>query len=187
MKKRFALLMALAMICMVAALVGCRQGSTGNAAVSENSTKNSTANVEKVSIVYENTEYGFRFSLPDSWKDYTIVTDTWKGLATGNSQGEKVVETGPMISIRNPEWTPEKAQQDIPIMIFTLKQWDSMNKEDAFHIGAAPIGPSELARNSKYIFALPARYNFAFPDGYEEVETILKGNPLKPIEDINPK
>ena len=64
-------------------------------------------------------------------------------------------------------------------MIFTISQWNAL-QQDKFHIGAAPIGPSELGRNSRYVFALPARYNFAFPTGYQEVEKILKSNPLHP-------
>ena len=63
-------------------------------------------------------------------------------------------------------------------MVFTLDQWDRLNK-DEFHIGAAPINPSELGRNKDYVFALPARYNYAFPLGYEEVEQILRGNYFK--------
>jgi hypothetical protein len=65
-------------------------------------------------------------------------------------------------------------------MIFTLDQWNALQQEK-FHIGAAPIGPRELGRNSRYVFALPARYNFAFPKGYEEVQDILEGNPLHAI------
>lgn len=133
------------------------------------------------SIVYEDTSYGFRFSLPKSWKGYTIVSNQWEGLSLGDSNGEKVIETGPMISIRHPEWTEENPRQDIPIMIFTLAQWNSLQQE-GFHIGAAPIGPTELGRSSKYVYALPARYNFAFPVGYEEVEKILEHKPLQPIE-----
>ena len=133
------------------------------------------------SVVYENTQYGFEFSLPVSWKGYTIITDKWEGLSIGDPQGEKVVESGPLISIRHPQWTSKNPRQDIPIMVFTIKQWDSL-QQDKFHIGAAPIGPSELGRNSKYVFALPARYNYAFPTGYEEVENILKGKPLQPID-----
>lgn len=140
---------------------------------------------ETDSIVYENTEYGFRFSLPESWKGYTIVTDEWEGLAMGDSQKEETVETGLMIYIRHPEWTSQNPRQDIPIMIFTLSQWDSLQQEE-FHIGAAPIGPSELGRNYSYVFALPARYNYAFPTGYEEVENILNSNPLQPTEAYNP-
>jgi len=136
---------------------------------------------ENNSISYKNTEYGFSFTLPESWEGYKIINDQWEGLSTNDSQGEKVVEKGPMISIRHPKWTDENPRQDIPIMIFTIKQWDLL-QEGKFHIGAAPIGPRELGRNSKYVFALPARYNYAFPEGYEEVEDILKGSPLKPFE-----
>lgn len=130
------------------------------------------------SIVYKNAQYGFEFTLPASWKGYKIVTDKWEGLPAG---GETPVETGPIIIIRNPLWTEEIPYQDIPIMILTTAQWDSLQKGD-FHIGAAPIGPSELGRNSEYVFALPARYNYSFPAGYEEVENILSRKPLKPIE-----
>lgn len=129
--------------------------------------------------VYQNTQYGFNFTLPASWKGYTIVNDKWEGMALDGSQ--KVVESGPIVSIRHPLWTTQNPRQDIPIMVFTLAQWESL-QQDKFHIGAAPIGPSEISRNSKYVFALPARYNFAFPTGYEEVEKILAGKPLQPTE-----
>lgn len=131
------------------------------------------------SIEYENTQYGFSFSLPGSWKGYSIITDKWEGLAINEQEGEKTVETGPVINIRHPDWTDQNPRQDIPIMIFTVTQWDELQKEK-FHIGAAPIGPSELGHNSRCVFALPARYNFAFPTGYEEVEKILSGKPLQP-------
>ncbi|WP_284646016.1 hypothetical protein [Paenibacillus silviterrae] len=138
-------------------------------------------NEEDKSVQYVNTEYGFHFPLPDSWKGFAIVTDEWKGLVPGGSGGEKVVEKGPFISIRHPLWKKESPRQDIPIMIFTHAQWNSL-QQGKFHIGAAPIGPSELGRNSQYVFALPARYNFAFPTGYEEVESILNKKPLQPME-----
>ncbi|WP_366924904.1 hypothetical protein MFMK1_001567 [Metallumcola ferriviriculae] len=127
------------------------------------------------SLVYRNTEYGFSFDLPASWKGYSIITDKWEGLAIG---GNQTVETGPMISIRHPLWTSENKRQDIPVMIFTLDQWNSL-QQDEFHIGAAPIRPSELGRNNGYVFALPARYNYAFPTGYEEVDQIFNNKPLK--------
>lgn len=133
---------------------------------------------ETNSIVYRNTQYNFSFSLPVSWKGYSIVTDKWEGLAIGDGE---TVESGPMISIRHPQWTPENRQQDIPIMIFTLEQWNSL-QQGKFHIGAAPVGPKELDRNARYVFVLPARYNFAFPPGYEEVEEILESNPLQANE-----
>lgn len=130
------------------------------------------------SIIYTNTQYGFKFTLPESWGGYTIIVDKWNGVSTGGSQP---IETGPIVSIRHPLWTANNPRQDIPIMIFTLTQWKLLQQEK-FHIGAAPIGPSELGRNSSYVFALPARYNFAFLTGYEEVENILNNNPLQPID-----
>lgn len=132
-------------------------------------------------LTYENTEFGFTFVLPGSWKGYSIVTDQWDGASLEEGKTGRIMASGPKLSIRHPEWTEENPRQDIPIMVFTIAQWDAM-KSGKFHIGAAPIDPSELGRNSAYVFALPARYNYAFPTGYEEVEDILKGNPLKPVE-----
>lgn len=62
-------------------------------------------------------------------------------------------------------------------MIFTLKQWKSLG-QGKFSVSAAPFGPGELGRNKKYVFALPARYNYDFLEGWEQVENILKGHPL---------
>jgi hypothetical protein len=118
-------------------------------------------------IEYKNTEYGFSFTLPASWENYSIITSQWKGSRAG-PQGDEIVAQGPEISIRHPQWTAEVPRQDIPIMVFTLSQWEALQKRD-FHIGADPIGPTELWRNEKHVFVLPARYNYAFPKGYEEV------------------
>lgn len=129
-------------------------------------------------IEYKNAQYDFCFSLPASWKNYSIVTDQWTGYNPGDPHPEKSGHQGPIISIRHPQWTKENPRQDIPIMVFTRKQWESLLK-DEFHIGAAPIGPSELGRNHKYVFALPARFDYAYPTGFEEVEQIVRNNPLQ--------
>jgi hypothetical protein len=149
-----------------------QKNTTPNTPSSESSSI--TADASK-SVVYENTQYGFRFKLPVSWKGYSIVTSKWDGV--GLTDGS-VVETGPIISIRDPKWTAKTPRQDIPIMVFTLNQWNLLQQE-AFHIGAAPLNPSELGRNNYYVFALPARYNYSFPEGYKEVETILSNHPLQ--------
>ncbi len=146
--------------------------------ISTSSTQSSSA-VNAVSIVYKNSQYGFLFTLPQSWSGYKIITDKWEGQ---NSQTGKTVADGPEILIRNPKWTSKVPYQDIPIMIFTIAQWNSVQNYE-YVFGAAPILPSELSRNSVYVFALPARYNYAFPNGYEEVETILAGNPISPVAD----
>ena len=159
--------------------VGC--SSVKNPLIPKSSSQNQAASSKTTnssSILYKNTQYGFNFILPKSWQDFSIINGIWEGndIASG-----KVTETGPKISIRHPQWTSKNPRQDIPIMVFTLDQWNLLQQEK-FHIGAAPIGPSELGRNNSYVFALPARYNFAFPTGYQEVEEILKTHPLKVVQ-----
>jgi hypothetical protein len=127
------------------------------------------------SVVYENTEYGFKFYLPDSWEGYTIVEEQWQGYKAGEDNAGSV--NGPQLLIRSPKWTEKEPYQDIPIMVFTAGQWDAVQNADLI-VSAAPMPPSKLGSNSTYVFALPARYNYAFPTGYTEVEDILKGSPL---------
>lgn len=128
---------------------------------------------------YENTQYGFRFSLPESWKGYTIITGKWEGWSLEDTQNNTIAETGPQFTIRNPKWTEENPRQDIPILVFTHEQWKFLN-QGKFSIGAAPIDPSELGENANYVFALPARYDTAALTGYEEVHEIIDSNPLLP-------
>jgi len=144
------------------------------------------ADVVTTTVNYENTEYGFDFALPDSWKNYTIVTDTWNGNLISDTDTNKPDESGPIISIRHPEWTEDSPRQDIPIMVFTYDQWALIESED-LAVSAAPIGPSELGRNSVYVFALPARYNFAYITGYEEVNQLITDNSFSVNENISKK
>ena len=145
------------------------------AATTASTETETTSTQEQQQIIYTNTQYGFSFSLPLSWEGYSIVTTKWEGNPAGS---DSVIEQGPIVSIRNPKWTSANPYQDIPIMIFTLAQWNSL-QQDKFHIGAGPEGPGELGRNTKYVFGLPFRYNYSFPTGYQEVDKILQGNPLK--------
>lgn len=126
------------------------------------------AQPEKVD--YLNKDYGFSISLPASWAKFSIVNDKWEGNMVSGKPGKI---SGPKILVRHPLWTAKVPRQDIPVMIFTPSQWDLIQQE-SLAVSAAPIGPSELGRNANYIFALPARYNYAFPIGFEEVEQIIK-------------
>jgi hypothetical protein len=136
----------------------------------------------KKSVVYVNKQYGFRFYLPKSWEGYSILVEKWEGSAVTDEAENKTPqpETGPEIIIRHPLWTDADPRQDIPIMIFTPAQW-KLIENDQMNVSAAPIGPSELGHNAKYVFALPPRYNYALPTGYEEVDRILSGNSLRPF------
>jgi hypothetical protein len=130
---------------------------------------------QEASLEYENMQYDFTFTLPLTWEGYSIVQEQWQGQFI--DQSDLAPLTGPKILIRSPQWTDETPRQDIPIMVFTVDQWDRIQKEE-LAVSAAPIPPSELGRNEQYVFALPARYNFAFFPGFEEVESILNNNPL---------
>ncbi|WP_263365219.1 hypothetical protein [Edaphobacter bradus] len=129
------------------------------------------------SVVYVNRRYGFRFSLPASWKGYSILGGEWRG---GIPATNETTERGPEITIRHPLWTEDHPRQDIPIMVFTLRQW-ALIRQDKLIMSAAPFGPGEIGRNSKYVFALPPRFDYAFPTGYEEVEKIVQSKPLHPF------
>jgi glycine cleavage system H lipoate-binding protein len=131
-----------------------------------------------IDLVYDNKDYGFYFTLPKSWIGYSVIEGKWEGLSLTES---KENQSGPIIYIRHPEWTEKTPRQDIPVMVFTQDQWKSLNNME-FSVGATPIGPSKLGENTTYVFALPARYNYEFMTGFEEVEEILENNPLQAYE-----
>jgi hypothetical protein len=124
-------------------------------------------------LLYRNSDYGFAFILPESWKGYAIVIEGWEGRSLEGSTSGQITETGPELLIRHPQWVLANQRQDIPVMVFTITQWDLVQQEK-ISVGAAPMPPSEMGRNSTYVFALPA--------GFEEVEQILAENPLKPFD-----
>jgi hypothetical protein len=122
------------------------------------------------SNVYQNDTYGFTLIFPPDWKGYTVIKGNW----TGNLLKEPGMAVGPMITFRNPNWKETDHWQDIPIMMFTNEAWKLIENEE-ISLGAAPIGPSEIGRNSKYIFATPARwYGFTSDKGQEEAVAIVK-------------
>ncbi len=127
-------------------------------------------------IVYQNTKYGFSFTLPGSWQGYKIEVANWQGFGTG-PEGGALVQTGPLILIHHPAWTPQNPHQDIPIMVFTTSQWDMLMTGD-YLISAAPVPPTELGHNIDYVFAPPPRYDYAELPGWQEVETIIASKPL---------
>jgi hypothetical protein len=121
---------------------------------------------------YHNLQYGFCFRAP--WS-YSIVDQTWSGTLFDTQ--EKV--SGPELIIRNREWSKEDPWQDIPIMIFTLSQWNLV-EAGKLAVSAAPIGPSELGRTANYVFALPPRWiGFTEVEGQDAVEESMKQHPFQ--------
>jgi len=120
---------------------------------------------------YNNNEYGFTLTMPESWKDYSIVKEVWNGelLVAPNTKYQ-----GPKIIIRNPNWTEAKHYQDIPVMVFTPAEWKLIVEEN-LGVSAAPIGPSKLGENDKYVFALPPRWlGFTDDMGQDQAAEIVK-------------
>lgn len=136
-------------------------------------------------VVYINKKFGFRFQLPDGWRGYSITISEWEG-GDGRSyhRGEEIppaeTEKGPFIEIGDPRATKNKPRQNIPIMVFTKRQWELV-EEGKLVVSAAPVSPGELGRNTKYVFALPPRYINDSIDGWDEVEKIIQSDPLQPF------
>jgi hypothetical protein len=124
-------------------------------------------------VVYLNREYGFWFSLPQSWKGFRVLACQWRG-ANAARHGQE--ESGPLLVIRHPLYTEEDPREDIPIMVFTTKQWGKDGS--ALIVSAAGVGPSEIGRNRKYVFALPPRFADVDVEGVQEVLDIVTGHPL---------
>ncbi|GEM_PF-5940388 len=118
---------------------------------------------------YRNEKYGFEIMLPETWKGYAVITSQWQGQSVSTG---KIIDQGPIITLRHPQWTESNPREDMPIMVFTPEQW-ALVEQGEISLGAAPIPPSILGRNSKYILALPARYNYDFKTGWEEVDDLV--------------
>jgi hypothetical protein len=150
--------------------------SKSSAASGQEAAQKSGAEPAADGIEYSNTKYGFSFTLPETWKGYTIVIDRWEG----NDREKGAPDHGPVVRIRHPEWTKESPRQDIPIMVFILAQWDSIEQGN-YVFSAAPVRPLELGRNKKYVFALSPSFDDGDVAGGKEVNQILRHGPLHPL------
>jgi hypothetical protein len=113
-------------------------------------------------------------TLTTPWTE-TGSDDKWKACPMGAANRSRRVRCS---LSGTPSGPPRTRGRISPSWYLRLTSGTPLQREE-FHIGAAPIGPKELGRNSRYVFALPARYNFSFPTGFEEVEKILEGSPLQ--------
>ncbi len=138
---------------------------------------NGTSTVSSTTIVYKSSDYGFNFTLPIGWTGYTVVNNKWiwsSAIVTTSSN----TQTGPKLLIRHPKWTAAAPYEDIPVLVFTLAQWEKYVAEE-FNVSAAPMQASELSRNNKYVFALPPRWDFDYSIGFKEAQDIIAGKPLQ--------
>src|SRR5580704_11058574 len=107
--------------------------------------QNANADGHNIGAVEHVSPYGFCFSLPNDWGGFSIVQKPWEGYRSC-VKGSCPVTQGPQILIRNPKWSAGKPYEDIPIMVFTSRQWLSV-RQGTFLVSAAPFPPSELGHN----------------------------------------
>jgi len=127
-----------------------------------------TLQVKKTTVQYNDLNLKFTLTLLANWQGYTLDKGTWDGTGMGQDNSGANY-SGTQIVIRNPKgsrWQP------IPIMVFTPAQWQLVEQEK-INLSAAPVGPSKIGQNAKYVFALPARWvGFADYYGMDEAMAI---------------
>ena len=133
-------------------LLGCSK--TGN-----NVSSNTPSHPSGLPVLYRNMQYDFTFFLPASWQGYSVLAQQWDGETSLPAVDRTaIMEHGPMIVLRHPQWKPDDRYQDIPVLVFTRRQWDAEH-HGKFCIGAGGID-EEIAYNPNYAFAISSRFNF---------------------------
>jgi hypothetical protein len=98
------------------------------------------------------------FSLPASWRGYSVLVQQWEGQTYLPAADKSLVtEHGPFIVLRHPQWKASDPYQDIPILVFTRRQWE-IHHQGKFSVGAGGVW-MEIGHNSQYVFAISSRYN----------------------------
>jgi len=127
-------------------------------------------------VLYHNAKYNLTFSLPASWRGYSVLVQQWEGQ-TYLPAADKIVVTehGPLIVLRHPRWKPNDRYQDIPILVFTSSQWQASH-QGRFSIGAGGV-EYEIGHNPKYVFAISSRFNADDSvKGWKEATGIVERN-----------
>ncbi len=127
-------------------------------------------------VLYRNAQLDFTFCLPARWRGYSVLIQQWQGQTYVPAADQiVVVENGPMIVLRHPQWKADDACQDIPILVFTRRQWEAMH-EGKFSVGAGGLW-EEIMHNSKYAFAVSSRFNLDDGlKGWKEATDAVKRN-----------
>jgi hypothetical protein len=132
-------------------LLGC--STTGN-----NFSSNTPSHPSGLPVLYRNTQYDFTFFLPAGWQGYSMLAQQWDGETYLPAvDRDAIVEHGPEIVLRNPQWKPDDRCQDIRILVFTRRQWDAEH-HGKFVVGVGGFD-EEIAHNPNYVFAISSRFN----------------------------
>ena len=125
-------------------------------------------------VRYHNAQYGLTFFMPASWRGYAVLIEPFEvSLRSTDYQNEIRMEHLQIITLRNPQWTANEPHKDIPIMVYTCRQWDEEQQERlSTHAGGFII---ELWHNQGHVFGLPNRYYL--------VENDKNGKELKGVQE----
>lgn len=142
--------------------------------VASEAQKAQTAQTANRQLAYRNQTFGFSIDLPDSWRGYTVnrIKDDIYDITGKTKTNNGVVDSFQLVELHHPLESAQNLREVMPIMIFTLDQWMHIYNGE-WSVGAAPIPPSLLGQNSQWVIALPARYNYDFKPGWEEVDQII--------------
>ncbi|HXF10502.1 MAG TPA: hypothetical protein VN625_06925 [Desulfuromonadaceae bacterium] len=124
-------------------------------------------------VRYYNAEYDLTFYFPESWKGYSVLVDSWDA----NQPDVMTQEHGPIIVLRHPLWRTNDLYQDIPIMVFTHKQWAEQHEGKFFPFAGGCL--FELWHNTHYVFGVYSRYR-AYDEVkcWQEAEDIIAANQM---------
>jgi len=126
---------------------------------------------------YHNTQSGFTFFLPASWRGYSVLNKQWEGQTYLPANDTTLtVAHGPVIVLRHPQWTVSDPYQDITFLVYTRSQWDGekLGKfSSTFYAGGTMV---EMWHNHKYVFAMSTHDGKAELIGWREVNEIVSQN-----------
>jgi hypothetical protein len=125
-------------------------------------------------VLYHNSEYGLDFSLPESWRGYSVLVQRWESSAHKPALDQDVtVGHRPVIVLRNPAWRADDPRQDIPILVFTREQW-AADMQDGIYAGGVTY---EISHNGRFVFGIHSRFNWdESVKGTEEAGEIVDRN-----------
>ncbi len=128
-------------------------------------------------VRYHNTRYDFIFSLPASWRGYSVSVQQLDDETYSPAKDRQIlVGHTPMITLRHPSWQASAPFQDIPILVFTRQQWDALNRGELWPSFFAGGVMNELWHNQDFVFAMSSRYNWGELTGAKEVADIVQQN-----------
>jgi hypothetical protein len=127
---------------------------------------------------YRDARYDLTFFLPASWQGYSVSVKQIEDQRYSPLEDKDItVGYTPMITLRHPQWQATAPYADIPILIFTPAQWDSLRHGELWPSAFTGGTIDELWHNQKYVFAMSSR-TFANDElkGWKETARIVERN-----------